>query len=125
MITSRSRRAGLTLNLTAFAFGNSEILPFEDARKLLLAEVHSTPKDPVNVVATSTQQLSALLRLPHLKPPLLDLDALFKSARHDQDVSTSILDLLSYYKVEHHPELLFNAGQSSSPSVLRVRCKID
>ncbi|ORY92908.1 hypothetical protein BCR35DRAFT_327986 [Leucosporidium creatinivorum] len=97
----------------AFAFGTSKTLPFEEACDLLYDEIESTPTRPVTLVGNATYLPVSALNLAELQPPPFDLGVLFRSARKDQGVASTLRDMVQWYGVGYEEERLFNAGNNA------------
>jgi len=84
---------------------------------MLYEEIESTSERPVTVVGNATYLPVSALDLGDLHPPPFDLGVLFRSARKDQGVDSTLKDMMKWYGVEYQEERLYNAGKWGSAPI--------
>lgn len=101
----------------AFVFGQSTVLPHAAARASFLAVLASL-RGRVAIVGNVQFALAVLdIRdeVARSGIPTFDVGKLSRTARYDNEVPTTLEDLLAFYAVPHDPDLIHNAGTFSLP----------
>lgn len=97
-------------SFAAFDVGDSQILPYAQARDLLLIAISSPDRD-LPLVGSAVHWPLQVLGLDLALPTSFDIGSLYRTARRDRGIGSTLEDLIKKYSVPYRADLLHNAGE--------------